>query len=88
MPRKIRLGILIALIAAVALGSRLVLSHYERYPTTDDAYVQANVVRMVARVSGPVVDLPVVDNQQVRAGEYWCILELITTGTDCHVKPG
>ena len=69
MARSVRLGILIGLIAAVALGTRLVLRHSERYPATDDAYVQANVVGMVARVSGPIVELPVIDNQWVRAGD-------------------
>jgi multidrug resistance efflux pump len=67
--RSVRLGILIGLIAAVALGARLVLRHSERYPATDDAYVQANVVGMVARVSGPIVELPITDNQWVRAGD-------------------
>jgi multidrug resistance efflux pump len=47
----------------------LVLGRYERHPTTDDAYVDADVVGIVAQVAGPIVNLAVVDNQLVRAGE-------------------
>src|SRR5262249_36856174 len=34
-----------------------------------DAAVRANVVGIAPQVSGPIVDLPVVDNQQVREGD-------------------
>jgi multidrug resistance efflux pump len=67
--RSWRLGILaLAIGAAVVLGI-LVYRHYERYPTTDDAYVDADVVGMVAQVAGPIVNLPIEDNQAIRAGE-------------------
>src|SRR5438309_8904572 len=38
-------------------------------PRTDDAAVRANVVGIAPQVSGPIVDLPVVDNQHVKAGD-------------------
>jgi len=37
-------------------------------PRTDDAAVRANVVGIASQVSGPIVDLPVVDNQHVKEG--------------------
>ena len=61
-------GISVSIVATAALAL-LVLRHHERYPTTNDAYVDANVVGIVARVAGPIVKLPVVDNEQVRAGD-------------------
>jgi multidrug efflux system membrane fusion protein len=38
-------------------------------PRTDDAAVRANVVGIAPQVSGPIVDLRVVDNQHVSQGE-------------------
>ena len=40
-----------------------------RHPRTDDAAVRANIVGIAPHVSGPIVDLRVVDNQSVRAGD-------------------
>jgi multidrug resistance efflux pump len=54
-------------LAAVSIGFYLVAA--ERHPRTDDAYVDADVVSMVAQVSGPIVSLTVVDNQAVQAGD-------------------
>jgi multidrug efflux system membrane fusion protein len=38
-------------------------------PRTDDAAVRANIVGIAPHVSGPIVELPVVDNQPVKAGD-------------------
>ena len=40
-----------------------------RHPRTDDAAVRANIVGIAPHVSGPIVDLRVVDNQLVRADD-------------------
>ena len=42
---------------------------YVANPWTRDGQVQANVIQIVSRVSGPIVDLPIKDNQFVRAGD-------------------
>jgi multidrug efflux system membrane fusion protein len=54
--------------AAIVVGLSVVRLYY-RYPRTDDAYVRANTVGIAPHVSGPIVHLPVVDNQPVREGE-------------------
>ena len=41
----------------------------QRYPRTDDAYIRANTIGMAPRVFGQIVDLPIVDNQFVHAGD-------------------
>jgi multidrug efflux system membrane fusion protein len=38
-------------------------------PRTDDAAVRANIVGIAPHVSGPIVELPVVDNQRVAEGD-------------------
>src|SRR4029079_11369719 len=44
-------------------------------PRTDDAAVRANIVGIAPHVSGPIVDLRVVDNQSVRAGDLLFTLD-------------
>lgn len=63
-----RLILVVTVVVAVVLGT-VVYRYYLLYPTTDDAYVQADVVAIVARVSGSIVRLPIQDNQAVRAGD-------------------
>ena len=69
MGRKSHLVILALTLVVAAILGALLYRHYERYPTTDDAYVDADVVGIVAQVAGPIVNLPIVDNQAVRAGD-------------------
>jgi membrane fusion protein, multidrug efflux system len=52
-----------------------VTRQYYVYPRTDDAYVRANTVGMAPHVSGPIVELPVVDNQHVRAGQLLFVVD-------------
>lgn len=50
----------------------VVLTMYGDYvsnPWTRDGQVQAQVVQIASRVSGPIVDLPVEDNALVRQGD-------------------
>jgi len=59
---------LIVVLTAVALGA--FYWEYERHnPTTDDAYVQANIVGIAAQVSGPILHSHIVDNQAVKIGD-------------------
>ena len=69
MSRKVRIAIIVGTVVLVAILTVPLIRHYEVYPTTDDAYVDANVVGIVARVAGPIVNLPIVDNQPVGAGD-------------------
>ncbi len=59
-------------LAVVALALAAALLLYARYltkPWTRDAYVRANVVGVAPRVAGPVVQIPVKDNQAVKKGD-------------------
>ncbi len=69
MSRAQRNGIIAASIVVAAILVAVYYRHSERYPSTDDAYVDADVVGIVAQVAGPIVSLPIEDNQAVRAGD-------------------
>src|SRR4051794_19230354 len=66
------------LVLAAALGGVFLVGGYEVYRwwtvgrfivSTDDAYVQADITVIAAKISGYVADVPVVDNQAVKAGD-------------------
>jgi multidrug efflux system membrane fusion protein len=70
-------GRLIAIL--IVVGAAVTLLYvtwlYYLYPRTDDAYVRANVVGVAPHVSGPIVALPVHDNQHVKPGELLFIVD-------------
>ena len=65
----VRAVIIVVTLAAAAVCIFLYAQHEKLYPHTDNAYVQADVVRVAPRVAGPVVELPVHDNQWVQRGD-------------------
>ena len=67
--RVVRAVIIVGTLAGAAVCVFLYAQHYQHYPETDNAYVQADVVRVAPRVGGPVVDLPARDNQWVKQGD-------------------
>jgi membrane fusion protein, multidrug efflux system len=62
--RLIGIGIVVG---AALVGLRVARESY-RHPRTDDAAVRVNVVGIAPHVSGPIVTLAVVDNQEVAEG--------------------
>src|SRR5260370_13108345 len=48
---------------------------YFLYPRTDDAYVRANSVGIAPHVSGPITELPIVDNQYVKQDDLLFIVD-------------
>lgn len=69
MSRKVRTAVIGAVLVCVVVLTLPMLRHYEDYPTTDDGYTDADIVGIVAQVSGPIVDLPIKDNEPVEAGD-------------------
>lgn len=61
-------------IGAIGLGAYISILGY-REPRTDDASVRANLVGIAPHVSGPIVELNVVDNQEIREGELLFVID-------------
>jgi membrane fusion protein (multidrug efflux system) len=60
---------LLALLAATIGGALLYWHHATIYPSTDNAYTGANVVRVASQVSGPIIRVYVSDDDKVAAGD-------------------
>src|SRR5246127_2874825 len=59
-------------LVAVALAAVAAWFLYQKYvtdPWIRDCQVRANIVGIAPRVSGPVINIPVRDNQEVKAGD-------------------
>jgi len=61
--------ILMAVIAAVAVGGAFFIHDALMYQSTDDAYVETTTVQVAPRVSGHITDVYIKDNQPVKAGD-------------------
>jgi membrane fusion protein, multidrug efflux system len=71
---KLARQVLGKLLAAGVYAATIVLAGYVTrvymlYPQTDDAYVRANTVGIAPHISGPIIELPIRDNQHVHKGD-------------------
>jgi multidrug resistance efflux pump len=63
-------SLLTGVVVLIAVGIvALKYRHYLANPWTRDGQVRAQVVQINPRVSGPIIHLPVTDNQFVQAGD-------------------
>jgi membrane fusion protein (multidrug efflux system) len=67
--RIVKLALLAALLVAAGVVAYRYWRHAQLFVSTDDAYVNADVVQVAAQVSGPVVRLEIRDQQHVDAGD-------------------
>lgn len=65
----------LAIVVLTVVAAVHVYGEVERHPRTDDAYVAANSIGIAAHVSGPIVELNVVDNQAIREGEVLFVVD-------------
>lgn len=61
-------------VATVVMGALVYRLLYDQ-PRTDDAYVRANIIGIAPHVGGPIVALPIVDNQRVGAGDLLFVVD-------------
>ena len=66
-PKKRMLIIPIVIIAAILVC--LYLGWQSQYQSTDDAYVEADIIQVTPKVSGHIVESYVKDNQEVKQGD-------------------
>ncbi|HTD14388.1 MAG TPA: efflux RND transporter periplasmic adaptor subunit, partial [Chthoniobacterales bacterium] len=69
---KIALYRYLVTLTAVAIAATTAWFLYRKYvtdPWTRDSQIRANIVGIAPRVAGPIVSIPVHDNQEVKAGD-------------------
>ena len=66
---KPKIFITLGVVVLALMAALLMYSRYLTKPWTRDAYVRANVVGVAPRVAGPIVQIPVKDNQAVKKGD-------------------
>jgi multidrug resistance efflux pump len=64
-----------AIVLATAVVGVYVYRALYVHPRTDDAYVRANYIGIAPHVSGPIVELPIVDNQRVAQGDLLFVID-------------
>ena len=69
LARRLRYPLLIGVPILVIIAAFFVYLSGGRYQSTDDAYIQSARVDVSANVAGRVIDLPVHENQRVKAGD-------------------
>lgn len=69
MSKYLRILLTVAVVAVALGGIAWKYADYLRNPWTRDGQVRANVIAVATRVSAPIVELPIVDNQRVKAGD-------------------
>lgn len=65
----VRAVVLLIALAAVAAGSFYAWKYFSAYESTDDAEVDGHINAISARISGYVLEVPVEDEQYVKAGD-------------------
>ena len=66
--RNARMLLLVGLCIGVGYGLKQYWDYRILHPSTNDAYVQAHIVNIAARVSGPVIAVHIAENDYVEAG--------------------
>ena len=69
MARLIRYLVTLGTVALAGYVLADMFNDYLFHPWTRDGHVRAQVIKITPRVSGPIVELPVSDNQAVRKGD-------------------
>jgi multidrug resistance efflux pump len=62
-------AVTLTVIALAAAALWLLYKRYAEYPWTRDGQVRANIVGIAPRVAGPIIQIPIHDNQPVKKGD-------------------
>jgi len=69
MKEGYKFAITLVTVAIAAAAAWLLYKHYTNYPWTRDGQVRANIVGIAPRVAGPIIQIPIHDNQPVKKGD-------------------
>lgn len=64
-----KFAVTLTLVAIAAAAAYVLYKRYASHPWTRDGQVRANIVGIAPRVAGPIIQIPIHDNQPVRKGD-------------------
>ena len=73
--RNFLIGLAITLTAAVAIYSYYI--YQKCFPSTENAYVSANLINVASKVGGYIEKIYVTDNQRVKKGDLLLVIDPI-----------
>jgi len=76
--------VLISVVAVLVIGTLLYWLNARQYESTDDAFIDAHIVRIAPTVTGTLKQVADVDNRHVEAGHLLAVIE--ATGTEARVS--
>ena len=76
--------ILVAVVATIAIGGTLYYLHARQYESTDDAFVDAHIVRISPTVAGTLRFVAEADNRHVEPGQLLAVID--AAGTEARVS--
>ncbi len=72
---SLRVLVTLILVALAGLTLAYLFRDYWRHPWTRDGHIRAQVVAIAPRVSGPITELPITDNQAVKRGDLLFVID-------------
>ena len=72
--KKRKFVIPIVIILAILIGGYLISE--SRFQSTDDTYVEADIIQVTPKVAGHIVDIYIEDNKEIIKSEYLCYFKL------------
>jgi membrane fusion protein (multidrug efflux system) len=75
--------VVVAIVAAVAIGAVFYWLNARQFESTDDAFIDAHIVRIAPQVSGTLIQVADVDNRHVEPGRLLAIIK--ASGRDAQV---
>jgi len=66
-PKKRKIILPVLIVAAILAGGYLI--HESQFQSTDDAYVEADIIQVTPKVSGHIIESYIQDNKEVKAGD-------------------
>ncbi|CAN5358206.1 HlyD family secretion protein [soil metagenome] len=75
--------ILVAVVASIAIGGTLYYLHEQQFESTDDAFVDAHIVRIAPTVAGTLRFVADADNRHVQPGQLLAVIE--ASGSEARV---
>lgn len=67
--KSLKLVAILVMLGVIGIGLFLFWRHEERYPSTQDAYVGANIIYIAPQVTGQVSEVHVDENQAIKSGD-------------------